>query len=66
MTETGADRLRAARGVIADAAHHTPQDLRAACRVVLELSADDEEREDARGLLVFFGERRGGAPCLKS
>jgi hypothetical protein len=32
LTET--DRLRAARGVIADVSHHTPQELRDACRTV--------------------------------
>jgi hypothetical protein len=63
---TGADRLRAARGVIADVAHYTPQELRAACRHVLALSDDDEERQEAEGLLAFFGKHEGGARCAKS
>jgi hypothetical protein len=63
---TDIDRLRAARGVIADVAHHTRQELRDACRVVLELSEDEEERHEAEGLLAFFVEHRGGARCAKS
>lgn len=64
--QTEADRLRAARGVIADVAHHTAQELRAACRVVLELSEDIDERQEAQGLLAFFAEHRGGTRCAKS
>jgi hypothetical protein len=60
------DRLRAARGVIADVAHHTAQELRTACGVVLELSEDKEERQEAEGLLAFFAEDRGGVRCAKS
>jgi hypothetical protein len=60
------ERLHVARGVLADIAHHTPQDVQAACRVVLECSDDDQEREDAQGLLTFFAERRGGTPCARS
>ncbi len=44
------DRLRAARAVLADAAHHDDDAIRAACDTVVSLSEDPAERRDARGL----------------
>lgn len=48
------DRLGAARGVLADIAHHSALEAQAACRTVLELGEDPDERKDARGLLNFL------------
>jgi hypothetical protein len=48
------ERLGAARGVLADVAQHSAQEVRAACRVVLDLGDDPDERAEARGLLNFL------------
>lgn len=48
------ERLGAARGVLADIAHHSAREVQAACRVVLELGEDPDERKDAQGLLNFL------------
>jgi hypothetical protein len=60
------DRLAAARGVLADIAQHTTREVQAACRVILSLSDDVEEREEAEGLLRFFAARPGGETCARS
>lgn len=60
------DRLAAARGVLADIAQHTTREVQAACKVILNLSDDDDEREEAEGLLRFFAGRAGGNTCARS
>lgn len=48
------ERLAAARGVLADVAQHSAREAQAACRLVLELGDDPEERAEAAGLLTFL------------
>lgn len=54
MTE--ATDLRAARGVIADAAQHDDATLAGACRLVLRQSREPGLIEDARALLTRLTE----------
>lgn len=55
MTDEREDRLRAARGVVADAAAHAPEVLAEACRTVFWLSGDADERSEAAALLRLCG-----------
>ncbi|WP_223428782.1 hypothetical protein [Tateyamaria pelophila] len=52
-----ADRLAEARAVIADVAHHSDHLIRLACKVLATHGETDQEREDARILLVVVDAR---------
>ncbi|CUH61614.1 hypothetical protein [Thalassobacter stenotrophicus] len=54
------ERLREARIVIADVAHHSDYLLRLACTVLVKHGATPEEREDARILLVVLDAKTPG------
>ncbi len=54
------ERLREARFVIADVAHHSEHLLRLACNVLVQHGETSEEREDARILLVVLDARHPG------
>jgi hypothetical protein len=70
------DLLRVARGILADIAHHQPEHAQAACCLVITLSDDIKEREDAYGLLPLLAtapvphdillEDCGDRPCATS
>ncbi len=49
-----ADRLTEARAVIADVAHHSDHLIRIACNVLVQHSETEQERRDARALLLMF------------
>lgn len=49
-----AERLRDARMVVADVAHHSDLSLRIAAQVLKQHGDSEEEREDARILLVIL------------
>ena len=51
------ERLREARFVVADVAHHSDHLLRLACNVLVHHGETPEEREDARILLVVIDAR---------
>ena len=53
-----ADRIAEARAVIADVAHHSDHLIRLACQVLAQHGEGDEEREDARRLLLILDARR--------
>ena len=53
-----ADRVAEARAVIADVAHHSDHLTRFACKVLIQHGEGDEEREDARRLLLIVDARR--------
>jgi hypothetical protein len=58
------ERLREARSVVADVAHHSDHLIRTACNVLVQHGETGEEREDARILLVVLDAKapgRGGA-----
>jgi len=48
------ERLREARSVVADVAHHSDHLIRTACNVLVQHGETGEEREDARILLVVL------------
>ena len=60
-----AEKLREARMVVADVAHHSDHLVKLSCKVLLEHGESAEEREDARILLTiveaksFYGAGRG-------
>ena len=60
-----AEKLREARMVVADVAHHSDHLVKLSCKVLLEHGESEEEREDARILLTiveaksFYGNGRG-------
>ncbi|SNT18091.1 hypothetical protein ROE7235_03073 [Roseibaca ekhonensis] len=54
------ERLREARFVMADVAHHSDHLLRLACNVLVQHGETPEEREDARILLVVLDARHHG------
>ncbi len=60
-----AEKLREARMVVADVAHHSDHLVKLSCEVLLEHGESAEEREDARILLTimeaksFYGNGRG-------
>jgi len=53
-----ADRVAEARAVIADVAHHSDHLIRLACHVLVQHGEGEEEREDARRLLLILDARR--------
>ncbi len=53
-----ADCLAEARAVIADVAHHSDHLIRLACHVLAAHGETEQEREDARILLVVVDARR--------
>ncbi len=53
-----AKRLAEARAVIADVAHHSDHLIRLACKVLARHGEGEEEREDARRLLLILDARR--------
>ena len=48
------ERLREARIVVADVVHHSDHMVRLACKVLVTHGETEEEREDARILLVVL------------
>jgi hypothetical protein len=54
------ERLREARGVVADVAHHSDHLIRTACNVLVQHGETGEEREDARILLVVLDAKSPG------
>lgn len=55
-----AERLREARGILADMAHHTDTRLVLAARVVIAHSPDDAECKDASALRRILDARASG------
>jgi hypothetical protein len=53
-SEWPAERLAEARAVIADVAHHSDHLIRLACNVLVQYGETEQEREDARILLVVI------------
>ncbi|WP_052174761.1 hypothetical protein [Paracoccus sanguinis] len=53
-----ADRVAEARAVIADVAHHSDRLIRLACHVLARHGATEDERSDARLLLLILDARR--------
>ena len=51
------ERRREARAVVADVVHHSDHLIRLACTVLVQHGETDEEREDARILLVVVDAR---------
>ena len=51
------ERLREARMVVADVVNHSDHLLRLACNVLVQHGENDQEREDARILLVVLDAR---------
>ena len=51
------ERLREARMVVADVVSHSDHLLRLACNVLVQHGENDQEREDARILLVVLDAR---------
>lgn len=56
-----AERLREARGILADAAHHPDTRVALAARVVIAHSPEDAERSDASALQRILENRAPGA-----
>ena len=54
------ERLREARSVVADVAHHSDHLIRTACNVLVQHGETGEEREDARILLVVLDAKSPG------
>lgn len=53
-------RRREARAVLADVVHHSDHLIRLACNVLVQHGETEEEREDARILLVVVDARHPG------
>jgi hypothetical protein len=53
-----ADRLAEARAVLADVVHHSNHLIRLACNVLVQHGETEQEREDARILLVVIDARQ--------
>ena len=53
-----ADRVAEARAVLADVAHHSDHLIRLSCQVLAQHGATEEERSDARLLLLIVDARR--------
>ncbi len=51
------ERRREARAVLADVAHHSDHLIRLACNVLVQHGETEQEREDARILLVVVDAR---------
>ncbi len=54
------ERRREARAVLADVVHHSDHLIRLACNVLAQHGETEEEREDARILLVVIDARHPG------
>ena len=54
------ERLREARMVVADVVNHSDHLIRLACNVLVQHGENDQEREDARILLVVLDARSHG------
>lgn len=54
------ERLREARIVVADVAHHSDHMIRIACTVLIQHGETPEEREDARILLIVIDGKSPG------
>lgn len=54
------ERLREARLVVADVVHHSDHLIRLACKVLAQYGETQEEREDARILLVVLEAKTPG------
>ena len=60
-----AEKLREARMIVADVAHHSDHLVKLSCKVLLQYGETEEEREDARILLTiveaksFYGNGHG-------
>ena len=54
------ERRREARAVIPDVAHHSDHLIRLACAVLVQHGETDQEREDARILLVVVDAKHPG------
>ena len=54
------ERLREARIVVADVVNHSDHLIRIACSVLVQHGENDQEREDARILLVVLDARSPG------
>jgi len=52
------ERRREARAVVADVAHHSDHLIRLACNLLVQHGETEEEREDARILLVVVDARQ--------
>ena len=53
-----ADRVAEARAVLADVVHHSDHLIRLACNLLVQHGETEQEREDARILLVVIGARQ--------
>lgn len=58
-----AERLREARGILADVAHHPDTRLVLAARIVITHSRDEAERNDASALQRLLDKRVAVAAC---
>lgn len=54
------ERRREARAVVADVVHHSDHLIRLACNVLVQHGETEQEREDARILLVMVDARHPG------
>ncbi|SLN62103.1 hypothetical protein ROG8370_02869 [Roseovarius gaetbuli] len=54
------ERRREARAVVADVVHHSDHLIRLACNVLVQHGETEQEREDARILLVVVDARHPG------
>lgn len=52
------ERRREARAIVADVAHHSDHLIRLACRFLVQHGDTEQEREDARILLVITDARQ--------
>ena len=55
-----ADRLAEARAILADVVHHSDHLIRLACNVLVQHGETEQEREDARILLVVVDAKHPG------
>jgi len=60
------ERLREARSVVADVAHHSDHLIRTACNVLVQHGETGEEREDARILLVVLDAKAPGRGAIRA
>ena len=57
------ERRREARAVVADVVHHSDHLIRLACRFLVQHGDTEQEREDARSLLVVVDGWQLGRAC---
>lgn len=60
-----ADRVAEARAVLADVVHHSDHLIRLACNVLVQHGETEQEREDARILLVVIDARQPTRSALQ-